>query len=138
MSFKNKINLGTRIFKSIFLNQMPNYSIIYIDGRCNMLCNFCIHAAMDAGIDGITLSAGLHLGTMELIKEHPRSKDVLVGIIVSSPRALSPFLKRAAKFDRLPDYITVEGPLAGGHLGFGADDWKDYDLKSIVSDVIEF
>ena len=27
---------------------MPNYSIIYIDGRCNMLCGFCIHAAMDA------------------------------------------------------------------------------------------
>ena len=48
MSFKNKINLATRVFKSIFLNQMPNYSIIYIDGRCNMLCGFCIHAAMDA------------------------------------------------------------------------------------------
>ena len=97
-----------------------------------------LHAAMDAGIDGITLSAGLHLGTMELIKEHPRYKDVLVGIIVSSPRALRPFLKRASKFDRLPDYITVEGPLAGGHLGFGAEDWKQYDLKIIVSDVIEF
>ncbi len=41
-----------------------------------------LHAAMDAGIDGITLSAGLHLGTMELIKEHPRYKDVLIGIIV--------------------------------------------------------
>ena len=48
MSIKNKINLTTRIFKSIFFNQMPNYSIIYIDGRCNMLCGFCIHAAMDA------------------------------------------------------------------------------------------
>ena len=48
MSVKNKINLTTRIFKSIFFNQMPNYSIIYIDGRCNMLCGFCIHAAMDA------------------------------------------------------------------------------------------
>ena len=97
-----------------------------------------LHAAMDAGIDGITLSAGLHLSTMELIKEHPRYKDVLVGIIVSSSRALSPFLKRSAKFERLPDYITVEGPLAGGHLGFGADDWQKYDLKSIVSDVIDF
>ena len=48
MSIKNKINLTTRIFKSIFFNQIPNYSIIYIDGRCNMLCGFCIHAAMDA------------------------------------------------------------------------------------------
>ena len=95
-------------------------------------------SAMDAGIDGITLSAGLHLGTMELIKDHPRYKDVLIGVIVSSARALSPFLKRAAKFDRLPDYITVEGPLAGGHLGFSVDDWHKYDLKTIVVDVINF
>ncbi len=44
----NKINITSRIFKSIFLNQVPNYSVIYIDGRCNMLCSFCCHAAMDA------------------------------------------------------------------------------------------
>ena len=44
----NKINIASRIFKSVFLNQVPNYSVIYIDGRCNMLCSFCCHAAMDA------------------------------------------------------------------------------------------
>ena len=44
----NRINIASRIFKSIFFNQMPNYSIIYIDGRCNMHCGFCCHAAMDA------------------------------------------------------------------------------------------
>ena len=44
----NKINIASRIIKSIFLNQVPNYSVIYIDGRCNMLCSFCCHAAMDA------------------------------------------------------------------------------------------
>ena len=95
-------------------------------------------AAMDSGIEGITLSAGLHLGSMELMKDHPRFHDVLIGIIVSSARALRPFLKRAAKYKRLPDYITVEGPLAGGHLGFGADDWQEYDLKTIVNDVLVF
>jgi len=95
-------------------------------------------AAMDAGIDGITLSAGLHLSSIELMKDHPRFHDVLIGIIVSSARALRPFLKRAAKYKRLPDYITVEGPLAGGHLGFGADDWQEYDLKTIVNEVLVF
>ena len=49
-------------------------------------------AAMDSGIEGITLSAGLHLGSMELMKDHPRFHDVLIGIIVSSARALRPFL----------------------------------------------
>jgi nitronate monooxygenase len=97
-----------------------------------------LHAAMDAGVDGITLSAGLHLGSMELMKDHSRFRDVLLGIIVSSARALRPFLKRAAKYKRLPDYIIVEGPLAGGHLGFGIDDWQEYDLKTIVQDVLIF
>ena len=42
------INIATRVFKSIFLNQIPNYAVIYIDGRCNMHCGFCLHAAVDA------------------------------------------------------------------------------------------
>ncbi|MEC8271886.1 MAG: nitronate monooxygenase, partial [SAR324 cluster bacterium] len=78
-----------------------------------------MNAALDAGIDGITLSAGLHLGSFELIQDHPRFHDAKLGIIVSSVRALRPFLKRAARTNRMPDYIIVEGPLAGGHLGFG-------------------
>ena len=97
-----------------------------------------LNASMDAEVDGITLSAGLHLGSIELMKDHSRFRDVLIGIIVSSPRALRPFLKRAAKHNRLPDYIIVEGPLAGGHLGFGIDDWQEYDLKTIVQDVLKF
>ena len=31
-----------------------------------------LSAALDAGIDGITLSAGLHLGSFALIEDHPR------------------------------------------------------------------
>ncbi|MBF0351235.1 MAG: nitronate monooxygenase [SAR324 cluster bacterium] len=94
-------------------------------------------AAMDAGIDGITLSAGLHLGSFELIQDHPRFRDTMLGIIVSSVRALRPFLKKAARVNRMPDYIVVEGPLAGGHLGFGMD-WAEYDLKTIVQEVHQF
>ena len=48
MTLINNINIVNRIFKSVILYQIPNYSIIYIDGNCNMLCNFCCHAAMDA------------------------------------------------------------------------------------------
>ena len=42
------LNILNRIFKSIFLKQIPNYAVIYVDGRCNMHCGFCIHAAVDA------------------------------------------------------------------------------------------
>ncbi|HEX9180163.1 MAG TPA: nitronate monooxygenase, partial [Burkholderiales bacterium] len=91
-------------------------------------------AALDAGIDGITLSAGLHLGSFGLMEDHPRFRDARLGIIVSSLRALQLFLRKNAKLNRLPDYVIVEGPLAGGHLGFGMD-WAQYDLRSIVNEI---
>ncbi len=97
-----------------------------------------LSAAMDAGIDGITMSAGLHLGSFELIKDHPRFRDTKLGIIVSSVRALQLFLKKVSRLNRLPDYIIVEGPLAGGHLGFGIDDWKQYDLHTIMDEIHVF
>ena len=96
-----------------------------------------MRAALDAGIDGITLAAGLHLGSFGLIEDHPRFRDAKLGIIVSSVRALQIFIKKNARSNRLPDYIVVEGPLAGGHLGFGMD-WAQYDLATIVADVIQY
>ncbi|MBI5861074.1 MAG: nitronate monooxygenase [Rhodocyclales bacterium] len=91
-------------------------------------------SAMDAGIDGITLAAGLHLGSFALIEDHPRFRDVKLGIIVSSLRALQLFIKKIARTNRLPDYIVIEGPLAGGHLGFGMD-WAQYDLATITQEI---
>src|SRR4051812_1541112 len=95
-------------------------------------------SALDAGIDGITLSAGLHFGSFALIEDHPRFRDAYLGIIVSSVRALQLFLRKVSKLDRAPDYIIVEGPLAGGHLGFGMEDWKDYDLHTIIDEILAF
>jgi nitronate monooxygenase len=94
-------------------------------------------SAMDAGIDGITLSAGLHLGSFGLIADHPRFRDVKLGIIVSSVRALQLFLRKNAKLNRFPDFVIVEGPLAGGHLGFGMD-WAQYDLATITAEVVQY
>lgn len=91
-------------------------------------------SALDAGIDGITLAAGLHLGSFALIEDHPRFRDAKLGIIVSSLRALQLFLKKNSRLNRLPDYVVVEGPLAGGHLGFGMD-WAQYDLATIVAEI---
>jgi nitronate monooxygenase len=94
-------------------------------------------SALDAGIDGITLSAGLHLGSFGLMADHPRFRDAKLGIIVSSSRALQLFLRKNARLNRLPDFVVVEGPLAGGHLGFGMD-WAQYDLATITAEVIAY
>jgi len=47
------------------------------------------------------------------------------------------FLRKNAKLNRPPDYIIVEGPLAGGHLGFA---WtgRQYDLRTIVAEVQQY
>ncbi|MEZ7911735.1 MAG: nitronate monooxygenase [Propionivibrio sp.] len=96
-----------------------------------------LRTALDCGIDGITLAAGLHLGSFALIEDHPRFRDAKLGIIVSSLRALQLFLKKNARLNRLPDYIVIEGPLAGGHLGFGMD-WAQYDLATIVAEIAAY
>ena len=93
--------------------------------------------ALDEGIDGITLAAGLHLGSFALMEDHPRFRDAQLGIIVSSLRALQLFLRKNARLDRLTDFIVVEGPLAGGHLGFGMD-WAQYDLRTIFLEIRQF
>lgn len=96
-----------------------------------------LESSLDAGIDGITMSAGLHLGSFGLIADHPRFRDAKLGIIVSSVRALQLFLRKNAKLNRLPDYVVVEGPLAGGHLGFGPD-WAEYDLQTIITEIVQY
>lgn len=93
-----------------------------------------LRSALDAGIDGITLAAGLHLGSFALMEDHPRFRDAKLGIIVSSLRALQLFLKKSSRTNRLPDYVVIEGPLAGGHLGFGMD-WAKFDLATIVAEI---
>ena len=93
-----------------------------------------MQAALNAGVDGITLAAGLHLGSFALIEDHPRFRDAKLGIIVSSLRALQLFIRKTMRCNRLPDYVVVEGPLAGGHLGFGMD-WAEYDLATIFAEI---
>ena len=48
MNFVHKVNIAQRVFKSLVFGQVPNYAIVYVDGRCNMHCSFCCYAAMDA------------------------------------------------------------------------------------------
>lgn len=117
----------------VFVNTMEKLQM----GNPEVTLRARLMAQLDAGIEGITLSAGLHKGSLSLIQDQPRFRDVKIGIIVSSARALKIFLRSASKVDRMPDYVVVEGPLAGGHLGFGPD-WKKYSLTTITDEVVEF
>ena len=48
MNLLHKLNIINKTFRSLALKEVPNYAIVYVDGRCNMHCDFCCYAAMDA------------------------------------------------------------------------------------------
>jgi nitronate monooxygenase len=140
----DKIAEATKLHVASTMEQKRGSGLVFVNCMEKLTMNapketlkVRMEAALDAGIDGITLAAGLHLGSFGLIEEHPRFRDAKLGIIVSSVRALQLFLKKSARTNRLPDYIVVEGPLAGGHLGFGMD-WAQYDLATIVAEVLKY
>lgn len=102
------------------------------------LTNFTdmVKTAIDEGIDVIFSGAGLPLNLPQFLKKTDRTKLVP---IVSSPRAAGIIIKRwAEKYNYLPDAIVVEGPLAGGHLGFSQQQLNDsdYELEKIIPKVI--
>ncbi|MBZ0157098.1 MAG: nitronate monooxygenase family protein [Alphaproteobacteria bacterium] len=76
--------------------------------------NDSVRGALDAGADAIISGAGLPL-TLPVIQP---PKDTALIPIVSSTRALEIICKKWEKLGYRPDAIVLEGPLAGGHLGF--------------------
>jgi nitronate monooxygenase len=85
-------------------------------------------AIADMDIDVIISGAGLPL---ELPK-FANGKPVALAPIVSSAKAAYLLCKRwFSRYARYPDFIVIEGPLAGGHLGFSWDDLKAKTTQSL-------
>ena len=63
----------------------------------------------------VVSGAGLPINLPELVK----GSKTKIAPIVSSLKAASLIVRQwKKKYDRLPDLVVIEGPLAGGHLGF--------------------
>jgi nitronate monooxygenase len=103
------------------------------------LTNFAemVKTAIEEGIDVIFSGAGLPLDLPKYVKEKCNTK--LVPIISSGRAAKLICMKWLSKFNYLPDAFVVEGPMAGGHLGFKPEevDNPDFSLEKIVPEVIE-
>ena len=87
-------------------------------------------------IDIIFSGAGLPLNLPSFTKE----TDTKVVPIVSSDRAATLICKTWDKrYDMVPDAIVLEGPKAGGHLGFSKEELEDSskNLESLLAEVLE-
>lgn len=102
-----------------------------------------VMAAVAAGADVIISGAGLPVKLPEYIGKACRTK---IAPIVSSRRAADIILKMwARRYDRTADFIVIEGPKAGGHLGFSNEELQnmeniDYDteIKEIIGCTKEY
>lgn len=86
--------------------------------------------------DIIFSGAGLPLNLPSFLTEGAKTK---LAPIVSSARALKVICRRwLGEYNYLPDAVVVEGPKAGGHLGFSREQIEDpaYSLEQIVPEVV--
>ena len=92
-------------------------------------------AAVEAGADVIISGAGLPMELPELVDEKSHTR---IAPIVSSKRAANLILKMwAHRYNRTADFIVIEGPKAGGHLGFSNEQLADMEHMDYDSEIKE-
>jgi len=102
------------------------------------LSNFSemVTVAIEEGIDTIFAGAGLPLNLPSLLNHSVKTKLVP---IISSARAANLITRRwFERYHYKPDAFVVEGPKAGGHLGFKPEQITDpnYQLEKIIPEVV--
>ncbi|MBC2580941.1 nitronate monooxygenase family protein [Clostridium sp. DJ247] len=94
-----------------------------------------VRACVEENIDIIISGAGLPSSLPKLVE----GSNVKIIPIVSSGKAASVITKQwTKKYNRIPDAVIVEGPEAGGHLGFHLTELseKQLTLEEIIPKVI--
>jgi len=96
-----------------------------------------VKAACEGGADVIISGAGLPISLPELVKGFKTK----IAPIVSSVKATSVILKMwDKKYKTTADFLVIEGPRAGGHLGFSKDQLdriNELDYDSEIKGIIE-
>jgi nitronate monooxygenase len=102
------------------------------------LTNFAelVKTAIEEKVEIIFSGAGLPLNLPEFLQG---AKTKLVPIVSSARAAVIIAKKWTDKYDHPPDAVVVEGPKAGGHLGFKESEIDDdnYSLEKILPQVVE-
>ena len=97
-----------------------------------------VKAAVEAGVDLIISGAGLPVSLPEIVG---KAKTKLAPIVSSlkSAQVICKYWKK--KYDREPDMVVIEGPEAGGHLGFSMEQLTgeaELDFDAEIRNITEF
>lgn len=93
-----------------------------------------VKTAVENSVDCIISGAGLPLNLPELVK----GSDVAIAPIVSSSKASKTINKLwDKKYGRVADFIVIEGPTAGGHLGFSSKELLEKTYQSLENIFLE-
>ncbi|TSA28734.1 MAG: nitronate monooxygenase [Bacteroidetes bacterium] len=96
-----------------------------------------VKASIAEKIDVIFAGAGMPMELPSYLQKDSTTK--LVPIVSSARAARLICEKWIGKYNYLPDAVVVEGPKAGGHLGFKPDQIEDeaYSLERLIPEVIQ-
>jgi nitronate monooxygenase len=96
-----------------------------------------VKTSIEEGIDIIFSGAGLPLDLPKYLVNGSKTK--LVPIVSSGRAANILCTKWQQNYNYLPDALVVEGPKAGGHLGFKANALEDISntLENLVEEVVK-
>jgi len=144
-ALKGKINKETEIEA---LREEIQKARVLTDGILGLnimvaLTNFedLVATALEEKIDILFFGAGLPLKMPAIMNnEFMQETKTKFAVIVSSVRTVNVIFKTwAKKFSAIPDAVVVEGPKAGGHLGYSLEqlDDKDFQLESLVPQIKE-
>ena len=96
-----------------------------------------IRASVQEGIRIIVFGAGLPTRLPDLVPD----PEVNLVPIISSARVAELILRTwDRRYERITDGMILEGPLAGGHLGFSPEQLEhpeDYSLEKLLPEVLE-
>ena len=92
-----------------------------------------VRESVKAGADVIISGAGLPMDLPKMVSEESGTK---IAPIVSSRRAANLILKMwAHRYGRTADFIVIEGPQAGGHLGFSREQLSSLDTLDFDEEI---
>ena len=93
-----------------------------------------VKCAIDNGADLIISGAGLPTD----LPKFTEGSNIKLAPIVSPPKSASVILKMwDRRYGRTADMVIIEGPKAGGHLGFSNDSILEYESKGYDKEVLE-